>query len=314
MHMISISRQIFKTFLTNRILKDPKQRRFFKANDLYELFDLNVDCKEGTETGALFAGTGSEVFKADVDRRMKKFNRFDMLKERQRAQKESESKAQKESESKEVVDEDDRDDVQENFNDEEVNRMKELAKRLSQQFMAGISKTSSETVKTSSESKDKTIEKQSGSIEMTTEIGLKECDTNSREECSDSKTIKDSEEPSTSRSLSPSESKGNNASQETSMQTPKSTSSCSSTSEKCHLHKHSMFPRETSHKHKHGDHKHKHSSHGEHGHKQSSHSEHKHKHSSHGEHKHNGKEEHGKDRHWKNKKKRRNKDASKSLG
>jgi hypothetical protein len=52
-----------------------------------------------------------------------------------------------------------------------------------------LSSTSSETVKTSSESKDKTIEKQSGSIEMTTEISLKECDTNSREECSDSKTI-----------------------------------------------------------------------------------------------------------------------------
>jgi hypothetical protein len=46
-----------------------------------------------------------------------------MLKERQRAQKESESKAQKERESKEVVDEDDQDDVKENFNDEEVNRM-----------------------------------------------------------------------------------------------------------------------------------------------------------------------------------------------
>ena len=36
-------RQIFKQFLTNRVLKDPKQRRFFKSNDLYELFTLGAD-------------------------------------------------------------------------------------------------------------------------------------------------------------------------------------------------------------------------------------------------------------------------------
>ncbi|CAB4056997.1 ERCC6 [Lepeophtheirus salmonis] len=36
-------RQIFKQFLVNRVLKDPKQKRFFKSNDLYELFTL----KEG---------------------------------------------------------------------------------------------------------------------------------------------------------------------------------------------------------------------------------------------------------------------------
>lgn len=50
-------RQIFKQFLTNRILKDPKQRRFFKSNDLYELFTLSApDGAQGTETSALFAG------------------------------------------------------------------------------------------------------------------------------------------------------------------------------------------------------------------------------------------------------------------
>ncbi|XP_025031409.1 DNA excision repair protein ERCC-6 isoform X1 [Python bivittatus] len=55
-------RQIFKQFLTNRILKDPKQRRFFKSNDLYELFTLSSpDGAQGTETSALFAGTGSDV-------------------------------------------------------------------------------------------------------------------------------------------------------------------------------------------------------------------------------------------------------------
>ncbi|XP_010279803.1 PREDICTED: DNA excision repair protein ERCC-6-like [Phaethon lepturus] len=55
-------RQIFKQFLTNRVLKDPKQRRFFKSNDLYELFTLSSpDVSQGTETSAIFAGTGSDV-------------------------------------------------------------------------------------------------------------------------------------------------------------------------------------------------------------------------------------------------------------
>uniref|UniRef100_S4RUA7 Excision repair cross-complementation group 6 n=1 Tax=Petromyzon marinus TaxID=7757 RepID=S4RUA7_PETMA len=55
-------RQIFKQFLTNRVLKDPRQQRFFKANDLFELFALtDPDSSQGTETSALFAGTGSDV-------------------------------------------------------------------------------------------------------------------------------------------------------------------------------------------------------------------------------------------------------------
>lgn len=55
-------RQIFKQFLTNRVLKDPKQRRFFKTNDLYELFTLADDGKKKrTETSAIFAGTGSDI-------------------------------------------------------------------------------------------------------------------------------------------------------------------------------------------------------------------------------------------------------------
>ena len=50
-------RQIFKQFLTNKILKDPKQRRFFKMNDLHDLFSLAGSEAEGTETGDMFAGT-----------------------------------------------------------------------------------------------------------------------------------------------------------------------------------------------------------------------------------------------------------------
>ncbi len=54
-------RQIFKTFLANKILKDPRQKRFFKSHDLYELFTLAPEEKSGvgTETGQIF-GVGSE--------------------------------------------------------------------------------------------------------------------------------------------------------------------------------------------------------------------------------------------------------------
>lgn len=41
-------RQIFKQFLTNKILKDPKQKRFFKTTDLHDLFTLG-DASESTE-------------------------------------------------------------------------------------------------------------------------------------------------------------------------------------------------------------------------------------------------------------------------
>ena len=54
-------RQIFKTFLANKVLKDPRQKRFFKSQDLYDLFSLAPeDTDGGTETGAIF-GEGSEL-------------------------------------------------------------------------------------------------------------------------------------------------------------------------------------------------------------------------------------------------------------
>ncbi|OQR72026.1 DNA excision repair protein ERCC-6-like [Tropilaelaps mercedesae] len=58
-------RQIFKQFLTNRILNDPRQRRFFKSNELHELFTLGDDIgrKNRTETSDIFSGTGSEIRK-----------------------------------------------------------------------------------------------------------------------------------------------------------------------------------------------------------------------------------------------------------
>ena len=67
---LSHFRQIFKQFLSNRVLKDPRQRRFFKANDLYELFSLGqIRPKGETETSAIFAGTGSDVIPPKLKKR-----------------------------------------------------------------------------------------------------------------------------------------------------------------------------------------------------------------------------------------------------
>lgn len=72
-------RQIFKQFLTNRILKDPRQRRFFKSNHLHDLFTLDSSATDGgtTETSALFAGTGSEILPPVRSRTHKKRKRRD---------------------------------------------------------------------------------------------------------------------------------------------------------------------------------------------------------------------------------------------
>lgn len=72
-------RQIFKQFLTNKILKDPKQRRFFKMNDLYDLFSLGDQDEEGTETGGLFDGTEMSVKQDAKPKKSKKKNNEDDL-------------------------------------------------------------------------------------------------------------------------------------------------------------------------------------------------------------------------------------------
>uniref|UniRef100_A0A914MPN7 DNA repair and recombination protein RAD54-like n=1 Tax=Meloidogyne incognita TaxID=6306 RepID=A0A914MPN7_MELIC len=57
-------RQIFKHFLANRVLVNPKQQRFFKTNDLHELFTLGSsksDRKYGTETEAVFNSVSSSA-------------------------------------------------------------------------------------------------------------------------------------------------------------------------------------------------------------------------------------------------------------
>lgn len=53
-------RQIYKQFLTNKVLNDPRQKRFFKPKNIRDLFTLGDDGEEGTETGDIFAGTKAE--------------------------------------------------------------------------------------------------------------------------------------------------------------------------------------------------------------------------------------------------------------
>jgi DNA excision repair protein ERCC-6 len=50
-------RQIFKQFLTNKILRDPKQRQTFQLRDLHDLFTLGGATDGETETGTIFKGT-----------------------------------------------------------------------------------------------------------------------------------------------------------------------------------------------------------------------------------------------------------------
>ena len=65
-------RQIFKTYLTNKILKDPKQSRFFKSNQLLDLFTYTPGYKNCTETGSIFSSFDVEITKKDVKRKVKK--------------------------------------------------------------------------------------------------------------------------------------------------------------------------------------------------------------------------------------------------
>ena len=64
-------RQIFKQFLTNKILSNPKQRRFFRSGDLKDLFSLGEDeqDKQDSETHAIFAGTGSRIDLKKIQKR-----------------------------------------------------------------------------------------------------------------------------------------------------------------------------------------------------------------------------------------------------
>ncbi|XP_040577120.1 DNA excision repair protein ERCC-6 [Lepeophtheirus salmonis] len=124
-------RQIFKQFLVNRVLKDPKQKRFFKSNDLYELFTLKEGKSDRTETSAIFAGTGSEVRKRDVA----------CFKPNKKDKKPMDVKKTLEK----IYEED----------DPEKARLREMARKISQKLSNGKSK---ELEKKRSKSRDKKVE------------------------------------------------------------------------------------------------------------------------------------------------------------
>ncbi|KAE9460643.1 hypothetical protein C3L33_07394, partial [Rhododendron williamsianum] len=55
-------RQIYKHFLTNKILQNPQQRRFFKSRDMKDLFTLNDDEESGsTETSNIFSQLSGDL-------------------------------------------------------------------------------------------------------------------------------------------------------------------------------------------------------------------------------------------------------------
>ena len=43
--------QVYKHFLTDKVLRDPRQRRFFKARDLTDLFTLGDEYAGGWRAG-----------------------------------------------------------------------------------------------------------------------------------------------------------------------------------------------------------------------------------------------------------------------
>ena len=60
-------RQIFKQFLTQKILADPKQRRFFTRRDMKDLFSLDEAKGGESETARVFRDVAHEVYTADPD-------------------------------------------------------------------------------------------------------------------------------------------------------------------------------------------------------------------------------------------------------
>ena len=59
-------RQLFKQFLINKILRDPKQRQTFQMKDLHDLFTLGGSDAAATETSTLFKGTEVRFDNSDI--------------------------------------------------------------------------------------------------------------------------------------------------------------------------------------------------------------------------------------------------------
>ncbi|VDN07262.1 unnamed protein product [Thelazia callipaeda] len=129
-------RQVFKLFLSNRVLVDPRQRRFFKTNELHELFCLGDDKvmrKEGTETAALFSGTTKNITRDSFSCSRNFFDKNE--KDREGKRKEF-RRARKRLPVEVTCDDDDDDDetkalVDKNLSAEKIAELKELARKIS---------------------------------------------------------------------------------------------------------------------------------------------------------------------------------------
>ncbi|KAI5926431.1 SNF2 family N-terminal domain-containing protein [Camillea tinctor] len=60
-------RQIYKQFLSNKVLRDPSQRAAFRPNDLHDLFTLGSPDDDVTETGKLFRGSEIKINKSPTE-------------------------------------------------------------------------------------------------------------------------------------------------------------------------------------------------------------------------------------------------------
>ncbi|KAI9147969.1 DNA repair protein rhp26 [Paramyrothecium foliicola] len=60
-------RQIFKQFMTNKVLKDPKQRSSYDLSDLYDLFSFNPSGDAGNQRSEMFRGAELALPKGDTE-------------------------------------------------------------------------------------------------------------------------------------------------------------------------------------------------------------------------------------------------------
>ncbi|KAF5000700.1 hypothetical protein FGRMN_1541 [Fusarium graminum] len=60
-------RQIFKQFMTNKVLKDPKQRSSYDLSDLYDLFSFNTDADASASRSEVFKKAEVDLISGDGD-------------------------------------------------------------------------------------------------------------------------------------------------------------------------------------------------------------------------------------------------------
>lgn len=144
-------RQVFKLYLTNRILRDAKQKRFFKTNDLHELFTLG-DNEKNIETKALF-DDDLQINPDDLKKRKLQRDQDKKKREEDKLARKEERKRKK-LEVKESL-------RNQNYaiklSEEQLQIMRERAKKISQMIASEYSTTSNCQSSSSSSSKNNQV-------------------------------------------------------------------------------------------------------------------------------------------------------------